>query len=61
MESKDIYPASTRPTHGQRVIYYFEPFEKWYIGEYCSETDSVFGKWGFTTWLPEVTKWMTDD
>ena len=59
------------PKHGQEVEYYFEPFGKWYIGTfyfpegyeddksyegigYCC---SVVGKSGFSSWLPEVTKW----
>lgn len=58
---KEVYPSSKRPVEGQSVIYFFEPFNKWYIGTYYAETDSVEGKWGFTTWVPEVTKWMTQD
>lgn len=61
MKSKEVYPAEKRPVDGQSVIYYFEPFSKWYIGTYEEETDSVFGKWGFTTWYPEVLFWMTVD
>jgi len=55
---KNVYAAQDRPTHGQRVLYYFEPFEQWYVGAYDADNDSVFGKSGFTSWLPEVTKWM---
>lgn len=55
---KDVFHYSDRPKHGRRVIYYFEPFDQWYVGEYNSEHDSVFGKSDFTTWVPEVTMWM---
>lgn len=55
---KQVNHYSDRPSHGQRVLYYFEPFERWYVGEYDAENDSVFGKSGFTTWVPEVTMWM---
>lgn len=58
LETKPVYAGKDRPTEGQRVIYYFEPFEQWYVGTYSEIEDSVYGKNGFSTWLPEVTKWM---
>lgn len=58
MISKPVHLAEQRPTDGQNVIYYFEPFNRWYVGTYTTEDDTVSGKHGFTTWLPEVTMWM---
>lgn len=56
--AKDIFDGTVRPEDKQRVLYYFEPFEQWYVGIYEAETDSVYGKSGFSTWRPEVTRWM---
>jgi len=47
-----------RPFDRQHVAYRFEPFQSYYCGTYDSETDSVAGKHGFTSWLPEVTEWF---
>lgn len=46
-----------RPADGQFVCYHFEPFDRYYCGLYQSETDSVSGKHGFTSWEPEVLRW----
>ena len=51
-------PISARPEDGQEVVYFFEPFGTIHIGEYEAESDSVFGKSGFTTVIPEVPFWM---
>lgn len=59
--NKEVFNGKIRPSNGERVIYYFEPFEQWYVGNYDSESDSVFGKNGFSTWRPEVKYWMKDD
>jgi hypothetical protein len=56
--TKAVYDGNDRPSDQQRVLYYFEPFEQWYVGVYHTEDDSVTGKNGFSTWQPEVTKWM---
>lgn len=56
--AKEVFSGETRPTDGQRVLYYFEPFEQWYVGVYQADSDFVHGVAGFSTWLPEVTKWM---
>ena len=58
LETKPVYAGKDRPADGQRVIYYFEPFEQWYVGKYTASDDSVIGRNGFSSWLPEVTKWM---
>ena len=47
-----------RPEDNQEVVYLFEPFNSWYLGVYDAENDSVYGKSGFTTWLPEVIAWF---
>lgn len=49
--------ADTRPSDGQFVAYYFEPFSRFYCGTYNSNNDSVYGSHGFTTWKPEVLVW----
>ena len=57
------------PKNGDKVLYFFEPFNAWYIGtviEYdlivgeinYGNTLSVCGRNGFTSWYPEVTKWL---
>lgn len=56
--TKEIYSGEQRPTDKQRVLYYFEPFEQWYVGVYHAEDDAIVGKAGFSSWQPEVTKWM---
>lgn len=61
METKEVFDSYTYPENGEYVIYYFEPFERWYLGKFEKEGEfgpMVFGKAGFTTWHPEVTKWM---
>lgn len=61
MENKQVFDAYTYPTNGAYVIYYFEPFERWYVGTFEQEGEfgpMIFGKAGFSTWHPEVTKWM---
>lgn len=61
MEYKEVFDAYIYPEDGEYVIYYFEPFEKWYTGTFHLEDDfgpSVSGRNGFTTWHTEVTKWM---
>jgi hypothetical protein len=52
---KTIYQ---RPQEGQKIFYYFEPFESFHVGTYDAESDSVYGKSGFTTVIPEVPYWM---
>lgn len=49
---------SLRPSDGQHIAYRFEPFEGYHCGTYDAETDSVFGKSGFTSWTPEITQWF---
>lgn len=49
--------AEIRPADQQRVVYFFEPFRRFYSGVYDRETDTVAGKHGFTSWLPEVVVW----
>lgn len=49
--------AEQRPNDGQSVMYLFEPFMKFYRGNYSKVTDSVASGLGFTTWLPEVLVW----
>lgn len=56
--TKAVFDGNDRPIDQQRVLYYFEPFEQWYVGVYHADEDMVVGKNGFSTWLPEVTKWM---
>lgn len=56
--TKEVYAATSRPRPGQRVMYLFEPFNQWYVGMYDADADSVFGKNGFTSWEPEVLRWM---
>lgn len=56
IENKPVFPASTLPEEGERVIYFFSPFQRWYIGTYSD--NFVSGANGFTTWFPEVTMWM---
>lgn len=62
METKQVFDAYQYPEDGEYVIYYFEPFEKWYTGTFCLDDEGmgpmVHGKNGFTTWHTEVTKWM---
>ena len=48
---------SQRPDDGEHVAYRFEPFGGYYCGVYDKESDSVSGKSGFTSWIPEVTEW----
>jgi hypothetical protein len=50
--------ANERPTDGQFVAYYFEPFSAVYFGTYEAESDSVLGRAGFTTMTPEVPLWF---
>lgn len=58
------------PKDGDRVLYFFSPFETWWIGtvyldqvdyfdngELWEELVVVGDAGGFTTWTPEVTKW----
>src|SRR5574343_35855 len=58
LERIGIYPGTTRPSEGQRVNYFFEPFGKWYSGTY--HMGSVSGSSGFTSWLPEVLFWSAN-
>lgn len=51
-------PISTRPADGQKIIYFFEPFGGIHIGTYDQVSDSVGGRSGFTTVIPEVPFWM---
>ena len=53
-----IKTLEQRPEEGQKIFYYFEPFESYHVGKYDSESDSVYGKSGFTTVIPEVPYWM---
>jgi len=53
-----IKTLEQRPEEGQEIFYYFEPFESYHAGKYDSESDSVCGKSGFTTVIPEVPYWM---
>ena len=53
-----IKTLEQRPEEGQEIFYYFEPFESYHVGKYDSESDSVYGKSGFTTVIPEVPYWM---
>ena len=53
-----IETSSERPAHGQRIFYYFEPLESYHVGEYDAECDSVFGRSGFTSMVPEVPCWI---
>ena len=53
-----IKTLDRRPDHGQNIFYYFEPFGTYHVGQYDSESDSVHGKSGFTTVIPEVPYWM---
>lgn len=50
-------PQNERPRDGEHVVYRFEPFGTYHCGVYDSETDSVAGGSGFTSWAPEVTQW----
>lgn len=50
-------PQEERPEDGQHVAYRFEPFGTYHCGVYDSESDSVSGGSGFTSWIPEVTQW----
>ena len=50
-------PQELRPNDGDLVAYLFQPFNGYYCGWYDAETDSVCGKSGFTSWVPEVTAW----
>lgn len=53
-----IKTKEQRPHNGQNIIYYFEPFASYHVGVYDWESDSVCGKSGFTTVIPEVPYWM---
>ena len=50
-------PCSIRPADKQLLAYFFEPFCSVYVGEYDAEEDSVHGRSGFTSWVPEVLCW----
>ena len=50
-----------RPEDGQKIIYFFEPFGSLNIGTYISDSDSVYGKSGFTSMCPEVPCWASYD
>lgn len=60
MEHKEVFDSYTYPEDGEYVIYYFEPFGRWYTGtfEYNGADNGVSGRNGFSTWHPEVKKWM---
>ena len=58
-------PMTTRPKDGQRIVYWFEPFNTAAIGTYHSglpsdpeSFDTVSGRNGFTTVDPECPWWM---
>lgn len=58
---KLVFDSDEYPENGEYVIYYFEPFERWYVGTFEKEGDfgpMIRGKNGFSTWHPEVTMWM---
>ena len=61
LETKEVFDSNTYPEDGEYIIYYFEPFKMWNVGEFykdrCGES-MVFGRSGFTSWHPEVTKGM---
>lgn len=61
MKTKQVFDAYDYPQDGEYVIYYFQPFEKWYTGFFEMGEEygpGVSGKNGFTTWHTEVTMWM---
>ena len=51
-------PIKVRPIDGQLMAYYFAPGKSLHIGVYDAETDSVGGRSGFTTVIPEVPYWV---
>lgn len=53
-----IETTSKRPADNQKIFYYFEPFGSYHFGVYDAESDSVVGRSGFTTMIPEVPYWM---
>jgi len=60
---KQVFSSYDLPEEGEWILYYFEPFEKWYCGTFYKAKegdldDGVSGKYGFTTWNPEITMWM---
>lgn len=64
MKMKDVFDSSVYPKDGERVLYYFEPFERWYVGKFSADKGTdifgpmISGEAGFSTWHPEVTMWM---
>lgn len=55
---KEIHKSDNYPKDGQHVLYYFEPFDRWYVGIFDEESMSVGGRHGWTTWHHEVLYWM---
>lgn len=53
-----IKTSDKRPKDGEKIFYYFEPFESFHVGTYEASSDSVYGKSGFTSMVPEVPYWM---
>lgn len=59
--TKEVFYGEKRPHDQEKVIYFFEPFNTWFVGIYHQEGDSVSSRSGFTTWQPEVTMWMKNE
>ncbi|BAG41544.1 hypothetical protein [Ralstonia phage phiRSL1] len=55
-----VFPIATRPEDGQYIFYWFEPFGTWHAGRYDKASDSVYGRSGFTSVIPEVPFWMPE-
>jgi hypothetical protein len=53
-----INTLDRRPQDNEKIFYYFEPFGSFHVGNYDSESDSVYNKSGFTSMVPEVPYWI---